>query len=119
MEQGQQDHRRSCGYPGRGGVEMQYTEQEKMEFKAQFSARRRNQLVLVVPMVAILLLLVLLDGKQEVFGIPLRIAGPGAIGLMLVGVVFSYRNWRCPACNKYLGKDISPKFCSKCGVDLT
>jgi len=32
--------------------------------------------------------------------------------------VFSLYNWRCPACNKYLGKQRSPKYCSKCGVAL-
>jgi hypothetical protein len=32
-------------------------------------------------------------------------------------LVFSFLNWRCPS-NKYLGKAINPKFCSKCGAQL-
>ena len=33
-------------------------------------------------------------------------------------ILFSLYNWRCPACSKYLGKQRSPKYCSKCGVAL-
>jgi DNA polymerase II large subunit len=33
-------------------------------------------------------------------------------------LAFSFLNWRCPSCNKYLGKAINPKFCSKCGTQL-
>jgi hypothetical protein len=41
------------------------------------------------------------------------------IGILSVSVlVFSFLNWRCPSCNKYLGKAINPKFCSKCGTQL-
>ena len=36
------------------------------------------------------------------------------IGLL----IFSLTNWRCPACNKYLGKALNPRICSKCGVAL-
>ena len=31
---------------------------------------------------------------------------------------FSFRNWRCPACNGYLGRSMSMNFCPKCGVEL-
>jgi hypothetical protein len=33
-------------------------------------------------------------------------------------LIFSFRNWRCPACDKYLGKAIGPRFYAKCGVAL-
>jgi rRNA maturation endonuclease Nob1 len=33
-------------------------------------------------------------------------------------LIFSLFNWRCPSCNKYLGKAINAKFCAKCGVQL-
>jgi predicted RNA-binding Zn-ribbon protein involved in translation (DUF1610 family) len=33
-------------------------------------------------------------------------------------LVFSLRNWRCPACNKYLGKGTLPHYCPNCGVEL-
>jgi Zn finger protein HypA/HybF involved in hydrogenase expression len=31
---------------------------------------------------------------------------------------FSAANWRCPACNKYLGQDINRRMCRKCGARL-
>ena len=91
----------------------------RVEFKSQFSARRRNQLVLTVPLVAVMLLLVFSEGKETILGIPLTVAGPAAIVVILGGLAYSLFNWRCPACNKYLGKAISPKFCAKCGVELS
>jgi len=38
--------------------------------------------------------------------------------LVAAAVIFSFANWRCPACNGYLGRGINPKFCSKCGTEL-
>lgn len=40
--------------------------------------------------------------------------------LLLAGAaaIFSFRNWRCPASDRYLGKQMSLRFCSKCGVVL-
>ncbi len=32
--------------------------------------------------------------------------------------LFSGLNWRCPACNRYLGRDINPPGCRKCGARL-
>lgn len=97
---------------------MERTEQEKAAFRTQFAARRRNQIILAVPLIAVILLLVSSEGQDSVLGIPITIAGPGAVVLILAGLVFSLYNWRCPACNGYLGKAISPKFCARCGVEL-
>jgi hypothetical protein len=97
---------------------MQYTEEQKAAFRAQFSAKRRNQIILAAPLVAVVLLLAFSEGKEAVLGIPLVVAGPVAIVLILGGLAFSLYNWRCPACNRYLGRTISPKFCVKCGVEL-
>jgi rubrerythrin len=33
-------------------------------------------------------------------------------------LIFSFVNWRCPACTRYLGRGWNPKFCPKCGVQL-
>lgn len=65
------------------------------------------------------MLLVSSEGKDAVLGIPLAVVGPAAVVLILGGLGFSLYNWRCPACNKYLGKAMSPKFCAKCGVELS
>jgi hypothetical protein len=50
--------------------------------------------------------------------VPELIAGP----LMLFGVpgalIYSYKNWRCPACNKYLGSSLFRKTCPACGIEV-
>lgn len=97
---------------------MQHTEEQKAMFKTLFSAKRRNQIILAIPLVAAFFLLTFSEGKEAVLGIPMAIAGPAAIVIILVGFAFSFYNWRCPACNKYLGKAFSHKFCAKCGVEL-
>lgn len=97
---------------------MERTEQERAAFRRQFAVRRRNQIMLAVPLIAVIVLLVSSEGKDSVLGIPITIAGPGAIVLILAGLAFSLYNWRCPACNGYLGKAVSPKFCARCGVEL-
>ena len=97
---------------------MQYTESQQAEFKQQFSTRRRNQIVLAVPLIAVILLLALSEEKESILGVPFSIVGPAAIVLIIGAVVFSLYNWRCPACNRYLGRTISPRFCAKCGVEL-
>lgn len=37
---------------------------------------------------------------------------------MLGGFVYSFFNWKCPACCAYLGRNYRLRFCPKCGVKL-
>ena len=99
---------------------MQYLEQQLVEFKDEFAKRRRRQLLAVIPFLAIIVLRVALDRDAETsfFGLPNGVVIGGALVIVLGVVAFSLWNWRCPACSKYLGKGISPSFCSKCGVPL-
>jgi hypothetical protein len=97
---------------------MQYTEEQKTAFKTQFSARRRKQLLLAIPLIAVVVLRVSSEGKEAILGVPVVVAGPVMAVIILGGHGFSLYNWRCPACNKYLGRTMSPRFCSKCGVEL-
>jgi len=99
---------------------MDYTEGQKSDIRKSFAARRRRQLMLSAPMFLLIAGLVLMgkNGQTAFFGIEadnlilfLFLAIAGAIA-------FSLWNWRCPSCKGYLGKQISPKFCSRCGVEL-
>jgi len=98
----------------------QYTQQQLETFKADFAARRRRQLLATAPAVAgVVALAVLGEGAgTALLGLPPAIWQPlGAVAIL--GVVgFSLRNWRCPACNRYLGRSFNPRFCIKCGVAL-
>lgn len=98
---------------------MQQAEMDKVEVKSQFARRKRNQLIVVVPFVAALMLMMLSEGKDAVMGVPITIILPVAGVLIVAVLVYSIINWRCPACNKYLGKAMSPKFCTHCGAELS
>jgi Na+/citrate or Na+/malate symporter len=87
---------------------------------AEFRKRLHRQLIAIVPAVLALLLIPLAAATEESAGggFPVAIAGPLAIVVVLGVLVFSIFNWRCPACNAYLGKSGIPTFCKKCGARL-
>lgn len=100
---------------------MDHTEQQKTEFKEQFAARRRRQILLGVPLALFVVSLALFGedkANHTLMGLPSAVAGPLVLALVVGALVFSWRNWRCPACDRYLGKGVSPAFCPKCGVAL-
>ncbi len=41
-----------------------------------------------------------------------------AVCIVIAGLIFSAWNWRCPVCHTYLGKNMNPDFCHKCGTKL-
>ena len=100
---------------------MEYTEEQKATFKQQFARRRKRQLILAVPLVVMVLgFAVLTDERNQVTlpGIPASILPAVFLAVVVGALIFSLRNWRCPACDKYLGKGVNPRFCPKCGVAL-
>jgi hypothetical protein len=100
---------------------MEYTEGQKASFKQEFAARRKRQIILAVPLVAIFIGFALLADDRNggvVLGMPAAVVAPAFLVLVVGAIVFSFRNWRCPACDKYLGKGINPRFCPNCGVAL-
>jgi hypothetical protein len=86
----------------------------------EFRRRRVRQLVAVVPFVAALIPLLMLEdaGPEGLFGIPAVAVAAVCGAVLIAGLIFSLVNWRCPACKGYLGKAISPRFCQKCGARL-
>jgi len=99
---------------------MEYTEGQKEQFKRDFAGKRRRQLLIATPLiVAVILIRLLKDKGVETFiGLPQSIIVPMFLIIIAGALIYSIINWRCPACNKYLGKHISPSYCSKCGVPL-
>jgi len=96
---------------------MRYTEKQKAEFKARFIQTRRYQMALVVPVAGPVLLLVLSERAVADLGLQPMLLGIAL--LLLVAAGFSWLNWRCPACRRYLGRRLSPSHCPRCGVALT
>ncbi len=100
---------------------MEHTETKNASIKTEFAARRRNQIIVSVPLIAMIILLVLSgeNPDQVILGMPVTVWGPPFAVLFAGGVGFSLYNWRCPACHTYLGKAINPRFCSKRGAALS
>jgi rubrerythrin len=101
---------------------MQYTEQQKAAFKEEFRVRRKRQIVLAIALVApAAVFAIFADGKkgeETLLGLSPALVAPVFLLLVLGAIVFSFRNWRCPACDRYLGKGGNPRFCPKCGAPL-
>lgn len=99
---------------------MPYTPQQEIEFKQTFARRRRLQWVVTIPFaVALFSTLILSQRNGEApFGLPPAVLLPTCVVAAGAMFAFSLRNWRCPACNRYLGREASPKYCSRCGAAL-
>ena len=85
----------------------------------EFKERQKKQLWVTVPVIfGFLVLIGLADRRVSIGGIPCSLLGVPAFAIIIGLLIFSWQNWRCPACNGYLGKVINPRFCSKCGAAL-
>lgn len=99
---------------------MDYTQEQLDAFKTEFARKRRNQLILAAPIVLLVVGSAFFEPQlKEALAdtapwIPAAVLIPAVLGAL----GFSFRNWRCPACDKYLGKSASIAFCAKCGVAL-
>jgi hypothetical protein len=106
---------------GDSGGNLEYTDEQKATFKHQFAERRRRQIILAVPLVTLVVAFaVFTDERNQLAlpGVPASMVAPFFFAVVVGALIFSLRNWRCPACDRYLGKGVSPRFCPKCGVAL-
>jgi rRNA maturation endonuclease Nob1 len=90
------------------------------QIKEEFAKRKKRQYILSAPIILFLVAAMLVSKHSEIkmFGLSNGIIVGLAFALVLVFVIYTIRNWRCPACEKYLGRSISIDFCPKCGVKL-
>lgn len=87
---------------------------------SEFKKRKMRQMIAAIPAILMVVLLLATEkaGPAGLAGIPITLLAPAALAVILAVVAFSLLNWRCPSCRKYLGKQFSPRFCPKCGVQL-
>ena len=99
---------------------MEYTEGQKEQFRREFAIRRRRQFIMAIPIILIVIVIKAVKDRDDemLFGMPASTWAPIIILIVVGAIIFSIKNWRCPACNKYLGKNMSPSFCIKCGLPL-
>lgn len=90
----------------------------------EFKKRKRNQIavILVTIIVDIFMLAIIfmeVSGSIESMSIATIVTVAIVVCVITTGVaIFTLINWRCPNCNKYLGRSISHKVCKSCGEKL-
>lgn len=94
---------------------MPYTFEQQEEYQRQFALKKRRQLILSIPLIVVIFMALAVRDQGGRTG---QLAGIAFLCLAVGALLFSLWNWRCPACSKYLGKSLSPRFCPKCGVAL-
>lgn len=100
-----------------GDIPARRTEPGRLDrVKRSYALRRRRQAVSAVPV--------------GILAVTSAVGGGGLLGLpegtalLVVGTVvlgffgFSLVNWRCPACDAYLGRRFNPRACPSCGQQL-
>jgi O-antigen/teichoic acid export membrane protein len=99
---------------------MHLTEIQKSEIQREFVRRRRKQLVLSAVFIPIIFAVLLFQRGMvgTIFGVRAQVASPAFLVLAVGALLFSLRNWRCPACSKSLGRGINPRNCPNCGTKL-
>jgi len=93
--------------------------QKNQEVIDEFRKRRNRQFIVPILVIGFIVFFILLEEKiVSLWGIPSQMFSGVFIALIIGVLIFSLKNWRCPACNGYLGKGSNPRFCQKCGVQL-
>lgn len=97
---------------------MDYMEEKKI-FE-EFKAKRKKQIFAALILIAVMIYIIIAGEKPELRspGIPEKYLIYGIIGIFVAIAGFSFKNWRCPVCNKYLGRGINPESCKNCGAKL-
>jgi hypothetical protein len=90
------------------------------EIKDLFAVRRKRQLLLLIPVVLLFAFAFLVGTGKLPVPIDPSSTTPKIVLFLVVAacVGYSWVNWRCPACNGYLGRGIGPKHCRNCGAEL-
>ncbi len=97
---------------------MELNQSPEQKIGVEFKKRRLRQLLVGIPLLPAMIFLLLTTErgtKMQSADTPLVAA---LAALVFGALIFSFWNWRCPSCGKYLGKAINPKFCNKCGTKL-
>lgn len=92
---------------------------EKKIFE-EFKIRKKRQIISSAILIALMVYVIIAGEKPELRspGIPEAYLIYIIIGVFIAVVAFSFFNWRCPACKKYLGRGLKHESCKNCGVRL-
>ena len=86
----------------------------------EFSLRQGRQILAIAIALFLVILLAVATKRNDLFG---EYSKDTLVAAQLVVITafiaFTAFNWRCPSCNKYLGKDINKRGCRHCKTGLS
>jgi hypothetical protein len=89
--------------------------EEEESIRRQYKARRDRQLLAISFAVILLLFLTLIYRRPDLLGEMRKDAIVSGQVFVIVGFfVYSFLNWRCPSCGRYMGNDIFRRTCKRC-----
>jgi hypothetical protein len=98
---------------------MTMTKSNDKEITREFWQRQGRQIVAIAIALFLVILMAVVYKSHDLFGEFSKnnlIAGQLMVITAFIG--FTAFNWRCPACKKYLGKDIHKHACRHCKTRL-
>lgn len=106
----------SCTLP-RGAIGgVLWDRASRMTVPQRYALRRQRQVI--VTAIAFVLWLPFGAHCRGGHALESRAGGLMALVALVAYAVFSFRNWRCPACDGSFGRALDPRFCPECGVAL-
>ena len=98
---------------------MELSKHSNNDLMKAFSAMKRRQISLLwVGFPFIIVLCWFKSFPEQLNNLVTGVMAIFAITYLTVATIFSLRNWRCPRCNKWLGRDLSPPSCKGCGLQF-
>ncbi len=84
-----------------------------------FHTRQNRQILAIAAALFLVLLTAVVHKRPDLFGVFTKNLLFG-IQAVIIGafIGFSAVNWRCPSCNKFLGRDVHQDACRRCGARL-
>jgi len=97
-------------------MEQKRNEKESMP---EFKALQNRQIIAIAVALFLVLLAAVLYKRPDLLGEFSKSALYGA-QITIIGsfIVYTALNWRCPSCNKYLGRNLHQLRCRKCRTRL-
>jgi hypothetical protein len=84
-----------------------------------FRLRQSRQFFAIAITLILLIFLILIYKRPDIFGnVTKHIILVAEVVTIAAFIGFSFFNWRCPSCKKYLGADINRLICRRCGTRL-
>ncbi len=92
---------------------------DQQQIMREFHQRQTNQIIAIAIAIFVVMLCAVLYKRPGVLGEYSK-ASLFAVQMVTIAsfIVFSSYNWRCPACEKFLGADINKRGCKKCRTRL-